>query len=428
MTERECDVAVIGGGAAGMAAAMEVAKAGLKALVLDREPCLGGILQQCIHTGFGLHRFKEELSGPEYAGRDIASMRSSGVEALLETTVLDMEDKGSQKVLRACSRLYGVMEVRTKAVILAMGCRERNRGNIGIPGTRPAGVMTAGLAQRLLNLEGCIPGKRAVIVGSGDIGLIMARRLAWTGSKVLAVVEILPYPSGLARNIAQCLDDYGIPLMLSHTVTKIIGRDRVEAVEVAPVAEDSASGASKTFTISCDAVLLSVGLIPENELSKKAGVPISLATGGPAVDSSLMTGVPGVFACGNVLHVHDLVDHVSEEAERCGREAAGYVSRNGRPLAGQAPAIAKANLKYVNPSQYLPGTAQRFSMRALAPFDDATLSVSRNGECVVSRKLRFVRPSEMIVVDIPADKLGAAGDTEAGILEFSLVPKTEGKT
>ncbi len=422
MLETECDVAVIGGGAAGLAAAAEIARLGRKPLVLEREPHLGGILQQCIHTGFGLRRFKEELSGPEYAGRDIEEALALGVESRLETTVLDVRDDGASKTLFACSRSSGAMKIKAGAIVLAMGCRERNRGNLGIAGTRPAGVMTAGLAQRLANLEGCLPGRRAVIIGSGDIGLIMARRLAWTGAKVLGVVEILPYPSGLARNIAQCLDDYGIPLMLSHTVTRISGRDRVEGVEIAPIC-DGSPDMEKAFSVDCDTVLLSVGLIPENELSKRMGVKLSLATGGPLADSSLMTNVPGVFACGNVLHVHDLVDNVSEEAVRCGAAAAGYLGGQAKPsVEGQA--LAGTNLKYVMPSKYRPGQSQLFSMRALAPFDAATLNVSLGGSPVLSKSLRFVRPSEMLTLEIPAAKLPPPDSS--GLLpplELSLVKK-----
>jgi len=427
MIETECDVAVIGGGAAGLAAAAEIARRGRKPLVLEREPHLGGILQQCIHTGFGLRRFKEELSGPEYAGRDIEEALALGIEALVETTVLDVCDEGASKTLFACSRRSGAIRIKAGAIVLAMGCRERNRGNIAIAGTRPAGVMTAGLAQRLANLEGCIPGRRAVIVGSGDIGLIMARRMAWTGAKVLGVVELLPYPSGLARNIAQCLDDYGIPLMLSHTVTRIFGHDRVEGVEIAPLSEGSPE-MEKSFKIDCDTVLLSVGLVPENELSKRMGVKLSLATGGPLVDSSLMTSVPGVFACGNVLHVHDLVDNVSEEAVRCGASAAVYSEGSPKAQAAEGQAVSGTNLKYVLPSKYRPGSAQRFSMRALAPFDDAVLTVSLGGSAILSKPMRFVRPSEMMNVEIPAAKLPPTGlDAPLPPLEFSLARKEAGK-
>ncbi len=422
MNELSCDVAVIGGGAAGMAAAAEVAKRGFKPLILEREPHLGGILQQCIHTGFGLHRFKEELSGPEYAGRDITEIRKLNVDALCGTTVLGMSDEGGAKILEVCSKAEGASRITAKAIVLAMGSRERNRGNTGIPGTRPAGVMTAGLAQRLLNLEGCLTGKRAVIIGSGDIGLIMARRLTWTGAKVLAVVEILPYPSGLARNIAQCLDDYGIPLKLSHAVTRIAGTNRVERVEIAPLV-DGAPDLSKADTIDCDTVLLSVGLIPENELSKTMGVSLSLATGGPVVDSALMTNVPGVFACGNVLHVHDLVDHVSDEATRCGAAVSAYleVPETSTKRRREGAVAAGANLKYVSPSKYVPGSAQRFSMRVLAPMDGATLSATLGGEPIISKTLRFARPSEMITVDIPENRIPTSEKGEPPPLEFSVI-------
>lgn len=421
MNELTCDVAIIGGGAAGMAAAAEIARRGLKPLIVEREPYLGGILQQCIHTGFGLHRFKEELSGPEYAGRDIKTINGFGVESLLDTTVLGMSDEGGGKILEACSKKGGASRIAARAVVLAMGCRERNRGNTGIPGTRPAGVMTAGLAQRLLNLEGCLPGKRAVIIGSGDIGLIMARRLTWTGAKVLAVVEILPYPSGLARNIAQCLDDYGIPLKLAHAVTRISGGNRVERVEIAPLV-DGEPDLAKLERLECDTVLLSVGLIPENELSKQLGVSISLATGGPVVDSSLMTNVSGVFACGNVLHVHDLVDNVSDEAARCGAAVAEYLEGGGRGRGAlpEGAVVAGSNLKYVSPSKYRPGDAQRFSMRVLAPLDGATLTASMAGETILSRTLRFARPSEMITVDIPEGRIKKLESAVLPPLEFSV--------
>ncbi|HBE02677.1 MAG: pyridine nucleotide-disulfide oxidoreductase [Spirochaetes bacterium GWF1_41_5] len=420
MFETGCDVAVIGGGAAGLAAANEAARLGAKVMVIDREACLGGILQQCIHTGFGLTRFREELSGPEYAGRDIALARSRQINVLLESTVLDAENVGKRKTLLVCSRSHGAMKVHAHALVLAMGCRERNRGNLGIAGSRPAGVMTAGLAQRLANLEGCLPGRRTVIIGSGDIGLIMARRMTWIGAKVLAVVEIMPYPSGIARNIAQCLDDYKIPLFLSHAVTAIHGRNRVESVVVSPLINGIAD-TSKTFTLECDTVLLSVGLIPENELSKKIGVKLSLSTGGPQVDSSYMTNIPGIFACGNVLHVHDLVDNVSLESTLCGVAVYNYLNRDGAFLPKEFPVSAGVNLKYVLPSTYRLGAAQRFSMRALAPFDDAELLISSGGSELIRKHLRFVRPSEMLTLDVPADKLPLGNDISS--IEVSLIKK-----
>jgi NADPH-dependent 2,4-dienoyl-CoA reductase/sulfur reductase-like enzyme len=298
---------VIGAGAAGMAAAEVIAKNGFSVTLIDREESTGGILLQCIHNGFGLHHFGKELTGPEYADEFSSRVHALPVDIYLKTTVIDIMPQQSPIKVVTCSSRYGITVFETSTVILAMGCRERNRGNTGIPGPRPAGIYTAGLAQRLLNIEGCIPGKRAVIVGSGDIGLIMARRLTWTGSTVAAVVEILPHPSGLTRNIVQCLNDNAIPLYLGHAVTNIFGKDRVCGVEIAPL-ENGIAQTDHTRSIDCDTVLLSVGLIPENELSRKAGIDISPNTGGPFVDHTLQTSVPGIFACGNVLHVHDLVD------------------------------------------------------------------------------------------------------------------------
>ena len=302
MKELSFDAAVIGGGAAGMAAALEISGRGLSCAVIEREDGLGGILMQCIHNGFGLIEFNEELSGPEFAQRFEERLSASNIRAFCGSTVIEIEDAGDTKVISCVSSAQGVLRIRARALVLAMGCRERNRGNIRIPGSRPAGVFTAGLAQRLVNIEGYIPGKDVVIIGSGDIGLIMARRMSWIGCKVHAVVEIMPYPSGLTRNIVQCLKDFGIPLYLSHLTTNIYGNERVEGVEVTPI-ENGALEFDKGFRIPCDTVLLSVGLVPENELSRKLGVEINPMTNGPWVDSTLMTSVSGVFACGNVLHV-----------------------------------------------------------------------------------------------------------------------------
>lgn len=402
MLELKYDAVVIGGGAAGMAAASSIAEKGFRILIVDREEYLGGILLQCIHTGFGIKRFDKELSGPEYAEKDIDMVSANElIDVLTGTTIFDISNNPDKsKTLYASSREKGILKLKCSVVVLAMGCREKNRGNLGIPGERPAGVMTAGLAQRLLNIEGCLPGRRAVIIGSGDIGLIMARRLSWTGSEVLAVVEILPYPSGLARNIAQCLDDFNIPLMLGHTVTNIIGHDRVEAVEIAPFA-DGVADSSKVFRLECDTVLLSVGLIPENELSAKSGVILSKATGGPYVDSDMMTNIPGIFACGNVLHVHDLVDNVSEESLRCGASAAEYL-RNGasKPTVTEGRVVPGANLKYVSPCAYKLDSENKIYMRALAPFDNAQLNISSAGKIISSRKMKHVKPAEMIYINI----------------------------
>ncbi len=315
------DVAVIGGGPAGLAAALSAKKSGANSvLVIERDNRLGGILNQCIHSGFGLHRFKAELTGPEYAQRYIDLTKDSGIEFMLNTIVLDVN---KDRVLK-CASSDGLKFIEAKSIIFAMGCRERSRGAMNIPGYRPAGIYSAGTAQRLMNIEGLMPARKAVIVGSGDIGLIMARRLSLEGAKVEACVEIMPYSGGLKRNIVQCLDDYGIPLLLSHTITKIYGKKRVEGVDISKVDANMNIIPDTERHIDCDTLLFSVGLIPENELSRNLGLSIDSRTKGPFVDKNLMTEVPGIFACGNVLHVHDLADNVSLEAERAGKAAAEY--------------------------------------------------------------------------------------------------------
>lgn len=320
----DIDVLIIGGGPAGLAAAAAAREAGCEnLLLLERDETLGGILQQCIHTGFGLHVFKEELTGPEYARRFVDRVCALQIPFQCGTMVLEVS---RDRVVTAVSPAHGLQQFRAKAIVLAMGCRERTRGALMIPGWRPAGVYTAGTAQRMVNMEGWMPGRRVVILGSGDIGLIMARRMTFEGAEVLACVELMPFSSGLTRNVVQCLDDYGIPLMLSHTVTEIHGRERVEGVTVARVDAQRRPVPGSEQRLDCDTLLLSVGLIPENELSKAAGVELSPATSGPLVDDALQTSVPGIFACGNVLHVHDLVDYVSEEATRAGRSAAEHAS------------------------------------------------------------------------------------------------------
>ncbi len=299
------DVIIIGGGAAGLSVGAVTAEAGLKTAIIEREADLGGILLQCIHNGFGLHHFNEELTGPEYAAKVETAAIKAGCQIFTETTVSAIIKQANKNITVDCSSaIHGALELEAGAVVLAMGCRERNRGNIGVPGARPAGIYAAGFAQRLLNIKGCVPGKKAVIIGSGDIGLIMARRLRWSGVEVKAVVEIMPHASGLPRNIAQCLEDFNIPLYLSYMTTKINGKQRVESIEIAPH-KNGIADMSKAVKIDCDTLLLSVGLVPENELSVKAGIELNLDTGGPVVDSSLMTNIQGIFACGNVLHVHD---------------------------------------------------------------------------------------------------------------------------
>jgi thioredoxin reductase len=410
------DATVIGGGAAGMSAAIELKSRGFSVAIVEREEELGGILMQCIHNGFGLIEFNEELSGPEFAQRVRDKAVGLDIPFFCGTTVIDIRIEGEEKAVYCVSAGTGVMRIASRVVVLAMGCRERNRGNIRIPGTRPSGVFTAGLAQRLVNIEGYIPGKDIVIIGSGDIGLIMARRMSWIGCKVHAVVEILPYPSGLARNIVQCLEDFGIPLYLSHLTTNIYGKDRVEGVEVTPI-ENGALVYEKSFKIPCDTILLSVGLVPENELSKNAGIEINPATNGPWVDSTLMTNVPGVFACGNVLHVHDLVDFVAEESRRAGAYAAEWLS--GRRPQREIRVKTGSNLRYVAPSRVDPARDNKLYMRSLVVKNDTVLEVRIDNRVVKSVKKQHVQPSEMISLNLGPKELESAGHDAS--IEISIL-------
>jgi len=397
------DAIVIGGGAAGMAAAEGIARAGHSVAIVEREEYLGGILNQCIHNGFGLHRFKEILTGPEYAENYIEALSDTSVSLFLQTTAVRLT-KDTKRIHILCySALHGVVEFETTALVLAMGCRERNRGNIAIGGTRPAGVFTAGLAQRLLNIDGYKPGKNVVIIGSGDIGLIMARRMTWVGCTVRAVVEILPYPSGLTRNIVQCLEDFSIPLYLSHAVTTIHGKQRVRGVTIAPLTK-GIPDSSQSFDVPCDTLLLSVGLIPENELSRTAGVTLSPDTNGPIVDSSYQTNVAGIFACGNVLHVHDLVDWVSEESARCASHVSAYIRGKKSKDTIKAEIQPGPNLKYVLPQQCTTGQENTFMMRALCVLDKAKLIVSQNDTVIATKTIRHIKPAEMISMKLfPGD-------------------------
>ncbi len=410
------DTLVIGGGASGMAAAVATAEEGWNVAVVEREDCLGGILNQCIHNGFGLHYFKEELTGPAYAEKFSRMVESSGITVYLEMTIMDIERDGAQLTVYGMSRNMGMAEFRVRSVVFANGCRERNRGNIGIPGTRPAGVFTAGLAQRLVNLEGLIPGKECVIVGSGDIGLIMARRMSWIGSKVKAVVEIQPNPAGLTRNIVQCLKDFDIPLYLSHVVGKIRGKDRVEAVDIVPL-ENGIERGEKAFTVKCDTILLAVGLVPDNELARKIGIRINQETGGPVVDSTLMTSIDGVFACGNLLHVHDLVDYVTEESIRCGKFVSRYL--NGDKPEVQYGTRPGKNVKYLVPDSYEPGRENVFYLRTLIVKNKAQLSVKINGVEILRKKLRHIQPSEMISFVLKKEHFDDINNP--GSLEVSLI-------
>ena len=390
----EIDTLVIGGGAAGLAAAHTVHEKGYEVALVEREDELGGVLLQCIHNGFGLQEFKEELTGPEYAERWIRAVEATDIQLFTGTTVMELQrTEDGRKECIGYSPKEGAIRFITSSVVLAMGCRERNRGNIMIPGTRPAGVYTAGLAQRLVNIDGYIPGKNVVIVGSGDIGLIMARRMTWVGSTVHGVIEIQPYPSGLTRNISQCLHDFDIPLYLSHIVSKIYGKHRMEGVDITPL-DDGVPNYDKTFYISCDTLLLSVGLIPENELSKQVGIPLSSLTGGPTVNSMLMTEEEGVFAAGNVLHVHDLVDFVSEEARSAGERVAAYLE--GKRPEREIEVKPGANIRYVNPGRIDPNETSTLFMRPLVVENNAVISLKVNGEEVKKFRKPHIQPSEMI--------------------------------
>ena len=403
------DIVIVGGGPAGLAAAVSARQSGIESIIiLERDKELGGILNQCIHNGFGLHTFKEELTGPEYADRFIAQVRELKIEYKLNTMVLDI---GQDKTVTAMNREDGMFEIRAKAVILAMGCRERPRGALNIPGYRPAGIYSAGTAQRLVNMEGYMPGREVVILGSGDIGLIMARRMTLEGAKVKVVAELMPYSGGLKRNIVQCLDDYGIPLKLSHTVVDIKGKERVEGVTLAQVDEKNKPIPGTEEFYSCDTLLLSVGLIPENEISRGMGVSINPITSGPKVNESLETNLEGVFACGNVLHVHDLVDFVSEEASAAGRNAAAYVK--GSSAADAAPEAEiclnpTAGVRYTVPS-----TIRRARMednltvrfRVGGVYKNCFVSVYFDDERVIHRKRQVLAPGEMEEVKLTKEQL-----------------------
>ncbi|MFW5850201.1 MAG: FAD-dependent oxidoreductase [Spirochaetota bacterium] len=409
---READAIVVGGGAAGLATASELAGRGYEPLVVDRDHVLGGVLRQCVHNGFGIHEFGEELTGPEYAERYVDEIAGAAVGTLTDTTVLGIARDGDRFLTRMLSRDRGLEYVRSRAVALAMGSRERNRGSIQIPGTRPSGVMTAGAAQRLINIEGFVPGKRAVVIGSGDIGLIMARRFKLIGSDVEAVVEIQPVPSGINRNIVQCLDDFNIPLYLGHVVTSIHGEDRVGGVTVAPL-ENGVPRSDRSFFVECDTVLLSVGLIPENELSRELGVDLHRQTGGPVVDSRLMTSVPGVFASGNVLHIHDLVDFVAEESRRCGRAIADYL--DGAEPPPEADLVAGSNVRYVAPGRVRTDAKNRIYLRSLISKVGAVVEVTSGGTIVARARQHHVQPSEMISITVDGSRVEPGSRVEVSL-------------
>ena len=405
---RAYDIVIIGGGPAGLAAAISAKKSGVDSvLILERDKELGGILNQCIHNGFGLHTFKEELTGPEYAGRFIDQAKELNIEYKLNTMVMDISP---QKVVTAMNREEGLFEIQAKAVILAMGCRERSRGALNIPGYRPAGIFSAGTAQRLVNIEGYMPGREVVILGSGDIGLIMARRMTFEGAKVKVVAELMPYSGGLKRNIVQCLDDYDIPLKLSHTVVDIKGKERLEGITLAQGDGHGKPIPGTEEEYSCDTLLLSVGLIPENEISRGMGVDMNPVTSGPKVNESLETNIEGVFACGNVLHVHDLVDFVSEEAGTAGRNAAEYVKQGEKRRQGGK----EIKMNPVEGVRYtVPGTINVDRMdenltvrfRVGGVYKNCYISAYFDDERVIHRKRPVVAPGEMEEIKLTKEQL-----------------------
>ncbi len=402
------DLVIIGGGPAGLAAAVAAWKAGIQdILILERDRELGGILNQCIHNGFGLHTFGQELTGPEYAQRFIDQVLELQIPYWLNTMVLEL---GQDKTIVAVSREHGLVQLQPKAVILAMGCRERPRGALSIPGSRPAGIYTAGTAQRLVNMEGFLPGKKVVILGSGDIGLIMARRMTLEGAEVKVVAELMPYSGGLKRNIVQCLDDFGIPLKLSHTVVNIYGKQRLEGITLAQVEHGKPVAGTEEF-YECDTLLLSCGLIPENELSQGAGVKLNPVTNGPVVDDSLQTSIPGVFAAGNVLHVHDLVDFVSQEAAAAGARAAAYIRDPKQEAKAPIPITCRDGVRYTVPVSVraqAAGEELTIRFRVDNVYQGKRIAVYADDQQVFSRKRPVLAPGEMETVKLKPGLLQGA--------------------
>ena len=407
------DLVIVGGGPAGLAAAIAAKDNGIDSiLIIERDRELGGILNQCIHNGFGLHTFKEELTGPEYASRFIAQVEERGIEYKLNTMVMDISN---DKVVTAMNSTDGMFTIEAKAVVLAMGCRERSRGALNIPGYRPAGIFSAGTAQRLVNIEGYMPGRRVVILGSGDIGLIMARRMTLEGAKVLAVAELMPYSGGLKRNIVQCLNDFDIPLYLSHTVVDIQGKERVEGITIAEVGPDRKPIPGTEIHYDCDTLLLSCGLLPENELSKTAGVALSPITSGPVVNDSLETNIPGVFACGNVLHVHDLVDFVSQEAANAGKNAAKYIKDGETTSAKQIEILPVDGVRYTVPKYIRPEVMDdtlTVRFRVGQVYKGCAIATYFGDELISKRKRPVMAPGEMEQVVLKKSQLADYPDIE----------------
>ena len=412
------DLVIVGGGPAGLAAAISARKDGIDSiLVLERDDRLGGILNQCIHNGFGLHTFNEELTGPEYAGRFISQLLDEKIEYRLNTMVMDISH---ERVVTAMNSKDGFFQVQAKAVVLAMGCRERSRGALNIPGYRPAGIYTAGCAQRLVNMEGEMPGKKVVILGSGDIGLIMARRMTLEGAKVEVVAELMPYSGGLERSIGQGREEFGRPLKLSGTVGNIEGKKRVEAVTIAEVGPDRKPIPGTEERYECDTLLLSCGLLPENELSKECGVEISRVTNGPVVNDSLETSVPGVFACGNVLHVHDLVDFVSMEAKNAGHYAASFIKNGGESDDKTIDVVCDGKVRYTVPQMIRPLDMEdtlTVRFRVANVYKSASVVVKAGGKELVRRKKQIMAPGEMEQVVLKKSDLADADKVEFGIEE-----------